>query len=223
MPAYPVRGEILTPLAVVGFTLMGTLLVSTLLSLTGIQIALLWMVVIGIAVLAIQIVIKAGHFSVRFRTGFIALFCLTAAVVYGWLLVSGKSCWMSGNRFAGQSLTFYGEISAVESRDDGGSRFLMKDAQITSEDGRVGKADVLFYSDGELTFCGGERAILTGTASEEITMSQLGIGAELVVFRAGYVGEEEPSLFYPLFRWRSRIESIIKTRIHTVWITMIPH
>lgn len=80
MPAYPVRGEILTPLAVVGFTLMGTLLVSTLLSLTGIQIALLWMVVIGIAALAIQIVIKAGHFSVRFRTGFIALFCLTAAV-----------------------------------------------------------------------------------------------------------------------------------------------
>ena len=216
MPAYPVRGEILTPLAVVGFTLMGTLLVSTLLSLTGIQITLLWMVVIGIAVLAIQIVIKAGHFSVRFRTGFIALFCLTAAV--GLWMAAGEREKLLDVResFAGQSLTFYGEISAVESRDDGGSRFLMKDAQITSEDGRVGKADVLFYSDGELTFCGGERAILTGTASEEITMSQLGTGAELVVFRAGYVGEEEPSLFYPLFRWRSRIESIIKTRIHTV-------
>ena len=193
------RGEILVPLGAVGFVLMGTLLVSTLLSLQAIQTVLPWMAATGVVTLAAGAVIHIRRVAIKFRLGFIALFCLTVAV--GLWLAAGEREKLLEARilFAGQSLTFSGEISAVEPREDGGCRFLMRDARITAEDGREGKADVLFYSDGELTFCGGERAILTGTASEELTMSQLGTGAELVVFRAGYVREEQPSWRYPFY------------------------
>ena len=212
----PARGEILVPLGAVGFVLMGTLLVSTLLSLQAIQTVLPWMAATGVVTLAAGAVIHIRRVAIKFRLGFIALFCLTVAVGL-WLAAGEREKLLEArNLFAGQSLTFSGEISAVEPREDGGCRFLMRDARITAEDGREGNADVLFYSDGELTFYGGERAVLTGTASEELTMSQLGTGAELVVFRAGYVREEQPSWRYPFYRWRSRVESIVRTRLYTL-------
>lgn len=210
------RGEVLTPLAVIGFTLMGSLLISTLISLTVIRTAMVWAGIIGAVGLLVSVAIRLGNLHLPVRTDFIALFCLTAAV--GLWMASGEREKLVNVReaFAGESMTFYGEISSVEGRENGGSRFLIQDAELTTEDGQNGKADVLFYTDGELSFCGGERVTLKGTASEEISMSQIGNGAQLVVFRAEYLGEEQPSLLYPIYRWRAQVESTVKTRLRTV-------
>ncbi len=195
---------------------MGFLLISTLVSLQVMRTAMVWTGIIGAVGLLASAAVRCANLHPPVRTDFIALFCLTAAV----------GLWMAANEreklvnvremFAGESLTFYGEVSGAEGREDGGSRFLIQDAELTAEDGRTGQADVLFYTDGELSFCGGERVILKGTASEEISMSQIGNGAQLVVFRAEYLGEQQPSLLYPVYRWRAQAESAVKTRLRTV-------
>ena len=84
----PARGEILVPLGAVGFVLMGTLLVSTLLSLQAIQTVLPWMAATGIVLLAAGAVIHIRRVAIKFRLGFIALFCLTVAV--GLWLAAGE-------------------------------------------------------------------------------------------------------------------------------------
>ncbi len=215
-PDLPLRGEVLTPLSVIGFTLMGALLVSTLISLPVIQTAMTVAGIIGIAALLTGAAIRLGYLHLPVRTDFIALFCLTALVGL-WMAAGEREKLLDVRQnFAGESLTFYGEVCAVEGRENGGSRFLIREAELTAEDGRTGKADVLFYTDGELSFCGGERVLLQGTASDEISISQIGNGAQLVVFRAEFLSEEEPSFWYPLYRWRAEAESRIKTHLRTV-------
>lgn len=207
------RGEVLAPTAVTGFTMMGAILLSTLLSLWGIR--LLALLTAGIGVLS-AILAFLSHKGYKLpQLDFLALFMLAAAL----------GLYLSGNEradlleargaFAGKEAEISGTVSEVVRREGGGSRFLLRDAEIVTE-GQVGTGNVLFYSDGELSFDGGEKVILSAELSEELTLSQMGMGADLVAFRADYLGEQGTTFWHPLYGLRNDFLDWAQSRVYAV-------
>ena len=140
------------------------------------------------------------------RTDFAALFLLSAALA---LLLAGnsrESLLAAQGQFAGKEAVLSGTVSSVVRREDGGSSFLLKNASVTADDGTEGntRSSVsLFYADGELSFDGGERVRLRAELSDELTLSQIGMGAELTAFRPEYLGEEGAAFWHPLYALRN--------------------
>lgn len=207
-----VRGQILAPLSVIGFTLMGTILLSTLFSLRFI-----W---IGAAVLGTAGVLLAGAAVLLRRKGkvridFAAAVCVAAAVALMMAGAERDSRLEAWERFAGQDVTVSGTVSSVVSRSGGGNRFLIKNARVTAENGVSGRADILFYTDGELSYCGGEKTVLKTALSDELSLSQIGMGAQLISYRAEYLEDTGFSALYPVYRARYRLLTKLRSRIYT--------
>lgn len=206
------RGEVLAPAAVIGFTMMGAILLSTLLSLWGIRLFTILTAVLGLACGGAAFFRRKG--AGLPRADFAALFLLSAAAA---LLLAGneRSDLLDARRqFAGKEAEVSGTVSSVVRREDGGSSFLIQNARITAEDGTEGHGDVLFYADGELSFDGGEKVRLGAELSEELTLSQVGMGAELVAFRADYLGQDGAAFWHPLYALRDDFLTWAQARVY---------
>lgn len=205
------RGEILTPMCTAGFTLMGTILLSTLVRLRVIWIAAAVLGIMGALFILPAVLLRKG----RFRVDLWALVCVMAAI--GLLLAGYQRADLikARERFAGQNVTVSGTVSGVKTRSDSGCSFLIKNGTVITETGETGKADILFYTDGELTFHGGEKTVLQTTLSDEITLAQIGMGAELVSYRAAFVEDTGYTALYPLYRARDRLLTKLRSRIYT--------
>lgn len=205
------RGEILTPMCAAGFTLMGTILLSTLLSLHVIWTLAAVLGAMGALLILLAVLLRKG----RFRADLWALVCVMAAI--GLLLAGNQrdSLLNARQRFAGQNVTVSGTVSDVKARSDSGCSFLIKNGTVVTETGETGKADILFYTDGEPTFHGGEKTVLQTTLSDEITLAQIGMGAELISYRAAFVEDTGYTVLYPLYRARDRLLTRLRSRIYT--------
>ena len=206
------RGEVLAPAAVIGFTMMGTVLLSTLFSLWAIRLLAGITAGLGAAALLLSILRRKGLGLPR--ADFFALFFLSAAAA---LLLAGghrASLLEAREMFAGKEAEISGTVSSVVRREDGGSSFLIENGWVRAADGAEGKADVLFYTDGELSFDGGEKVTLAAELSEELTLSQVGMGAELTAFRAEYIRQDGAAFWHPLYRLRSRFLNWAQARVY---------
>ncbi len=191
---------------------MGAILLSTLLSLWGIRLFTVLAAALGL-VAAVMAIFRRKGVNLP-RTDFAALFLLSAALA---LLLAGnsrESLLTAQGQFAGKEAVLSGTVSSVVRREDGGSSFLLKNASVTADDGTEGRADVLFYADGELSFDGGERVRLRAELSDELTLSQIGMGAELTAFRPEYLGEEGAAFWHPLYALRNDFLTWAQARVY---------
>ena len=171
----PVRGELLTPMAAAGAAVSGAILLSSLVSLQWIRYLALIFGAAGFIFLLIFLLFRRKKRSLSRRVEFPALFLL--AFMLGMLLAGKERTELLAARvFDGQSAVISGTVSQPVRRAGGKSRFLIKNAQISTESGVSGTADVLFYSDGELSYDGGEKTVLRATPSSDLTLSQIGMG-----------------------------------------------
>ena len=192
--------------------MMGAILLSTLLSLWGIRLFTVLAAALGL-VAAVMAIFRRKGVNLP-RTDFAALFLLSAALA---LLLAGnsrESLLAAQGQFAGKEAVLSGTVSSVVRREDGGSSFLLKNASVTADDGTEGRADVLFYADGELSFDGGERVRLRAELSDELTLSQIGMGAELTAFRPEYLGEEGAAFWHPLYALRNDFLTWAQARVY---------
>ncbi len=195
------RGRVLTPLATVGFTMMGALLASTLLPLATVKIGVVLLGVCGgVAVLGELLLRKKGG---RISLQFAAVLCLAAAAAF-WMAGRERTERLAVQQFDGQQAVVSGTVSEVV-QYSGGCRFLIRNGTIVTEDGETGYADVLFYTDGEPSYYGGEQTQLRTTLSAEVTLSQIGYGAQLVSSRAVYLGDTGHTVWYKVNRLRTRL------------------
>ncbi len=208
----PMRGELLTPMAAAGFTLAGTILFSTLLSLKAIHLIGIIFTGAGIFSFFSFIILRRQTRTFSFRIEFLTLFLLTVSVG---MLLSGKerSDLLDARRFADCPSTISGTVSQVVRRSDGESRFLIKNAHIITDEGLEGKADVLFYSDGELSYDGGEKTVLHAAPSSDLTLSQIGMGGQLIIYRAEFIRDDRKSFFYSFYHLRARFLNRIQINL----------
>ena len=208
----PVRGELLTPMAAAGAAVSGAILLSSLVSLQWIRYLALIFGAAGFIFLLIFLLFRRKKRSLSRRVEFPALFLL--AFMLGMLLAGKERTELLAARvFDGQSAVISGTVSQPVRRAGGKSRFLIKNAQISTESGVSGTADVLFYSDGELSYDGGEKTVLRATPSSDLTLSQIGMGGQLIVYRAEFIRDERNGLLYPLYRLRARVLSRIQRNL----------
>lgn len=207
-----VRGQVLAPLSVIGFTLMGTILLSTLFSLQVIRIGA---VVLGIGGLLLAVAAVWMRKKSPVRLDFAAVVCIAAAIALMMAGAERDSRLEARERFAGQEATVSGTVSSVVNRSGGGNRFLIKNAQILAENGASGRADILFYTDGDFNYCGGEKTVLKTKLEGEVSLSQIGMGAQLISYRAEYLEDTGFSALYPLYRARQKLLNKLRSRIYT--------
>ncbi len=207
-----VRGQILSPLSVIGFTLMGTILLSTLFSLRVIRIGAAVLGVMGALLTGAAVLLRKRG---AFRPDFMSAVCIAGAVAMMMAGVERDNRLDAWERFAGQEVTVSGTVSSVVNRSGGGNSFLIKNGLITAENGAAGRADILFYTDGELSFYGGEKTVLKTTLNKELSLSQIGMGAQLISYRAEFVEDTGHTFLYPLYHWRDRVLTKLRSRIYT--------
>ena len=208
------RGMLFAPLAAAGFTIAVSILISSLLALKVIRV-LSWTFagVSGVLFFLWLIFQKKGK-SFSPRLCFPVLF--TAFFAIGMFLAGNeRSELLRAQKFDGLSALVSGTVSNVVRRSDGESRFLIKNAHILSEDGTVeGYADVLFYGDSDISYDGGEKTVLYAALSSDLSLTQIGMGGQLISYQIEFMYDEGTSFFYPIYHFRSRLLSHIRTNCY---------